>query len=117
MAASNPSSLWKFSDPEEVADYMTVFGNFEGRKATIDWYRANRELPVHYGAVALPTLSIWGNHDLPVGRVGVEMAQQYMKGEYSLVELAAGHNLVQEQFERVDREILNHIQRHPIGVA
>lgn len=115
MAGSNPSSLWKFSAPEEVADYMTVFGNFEGRKATINWYRANRELPIQYGDVSLPTLSIWGNQDIPVGRVGVEMARQYMKGEYSLVELAAGHTLVQEQFDRVDREILNHIQRHSIS--
>jgi pimeloyl-ACP methyl ester carboxylesterase len=114
MATSNPSSLWKFSDPEELGDYMTVFGNFEGRKATINWYRANRELPVPYGDVSLPTLSIWGNQDIAIGRAGVEMAKQYMKGEYSPIELAAGHTLVQEQFDRVDREILNHIQRHLI---
>lgn len=41
--------------------------------------------------------------------------KQYMKGEYSLVELDAVHTLIQEQFDRVDREILNHIQRHSIG--
>lgn len=35
-----------------------------------------------------------------------------IKGEYSLLELDAGHTLVQEQFERVNHEILNHIQRY-----
>jgi surfactin synthase thioesterase subunit len=65
--------------------------------------------------VGLLYRSIWGKQDIAVGRVGVEMARQYMKGEYSLVELDAGHTLVQEQFDRVDREILNHIQRHSIG--
>jgi pimeloyl-ACP methyl ester carboxylesterase len=114
--AGNPPSLWKDSSPEEVADYLTVFGSFEGRKATINWYRANRELLVQYGDVFLPTLSIWGNQDIAIGRAGVEMTQQYMKGEYTLIELDAGHTLVQEQFERVNHEILNHIQRHPIGV-
>jgi pimeloyl-ACP methyl ester carboxylesterase len=106
-------SLWQFSSEAEVADYLTVFGEFAGRKATIDWYRANKELPVQYGDVSLPTVLIWGNKDIAIGRAGIERTKQYMKGDYSLIELDAGHTLVQEQFERVDREILNHIQRYP----
>ena len=35
--------------------------------------------------------------------------KQYMKGEYSLVELDAVHTLIQEQFDRFDQGILNHI--------
>lgn len=107
-------SLWKFSSDEEVADYLSVFRKFDGRRATINWYRANKELPVQYGNVSLPTIFIWGNQDIAIGRAGVEMTKQYMKGEYSAIELDAGHALVQEKFERVKDEILNHIQRHPI---
>jgi pimeloyl-ACP methyl ester carboxylesterase len=113
VAGKRPS-LWKLSSAEEVADYLSVFRKFDGRKATINWYRANKELPVQYGAVFLPTILIWGNQDVAIGRAGVEMTKQYMKGEYSLIELDAGHTLVQEKFEQINQEILNHIQRHPI---
>lgn len=111
--AGNPPSLWKSTD-EEVADYLTVFRKFDGRKATINWYRANKNIPIQYGDVFLPTLLIWGNQDIAIGHAGVEMTKQFMQGEYSLIELDAGHTLVQQQFERVNQEILNHIQRHPI---
>lgn len=110
--ARNSSSLWKLSSNEEVADYLSVFGEFTGRKATINWYRANKNLLVQYGNVSLPTVLIWGNQDIAIGRAGVEMTKQFMKGEYSFIELDAGHALVQGQFERVNQEILNHIQRH-----
>lgn len=112
--AVNRPSLWKHSSETEVADYLTVFKTFKGRKATIDWYRANQTLPVQYGDVLLPTLFIWGNQDPVIGRTGVEMTKEYMKGEYSLVELEAGHALVQEKSQRVEQEILSHIQQHPI---
>ena len=81
----SPSKFWKFSDPEEIADYLSVFGSYAGRNATINWYRANHELPVRYGDVDLPTLLIWGNTDIAVGRAGIAATSQYMKGEYTLV--------------------------------
>jgi pimeloyl-ACP methyl ester carboxylesterase len=118
--ASMPSVFWTHSKPEEIADYLSVFGTFEGRKATLNWYRANNTLPITYGDVYLPTHLIWGNQDIAVGRAGVEETQAYMKGEYAkdyaLIELDAGHSLVQEKFEAVDREILSHIQRYPISI-
>lgn len=111
--ARKPSSLWKSTD-EEVADYLTVFKKFDARKATLNWYRANQNSSIQYDDVFLPTLLIWGNQDNAIGRAGVAMTKQFMQGEYSLIELDAGHTLVQQQFERVNQEILNHIQRHPI---
>lgn len=71
-----------------MADYLTVF-RFNGRRATINWYRANKELPDQYSNVSHPTTLIWGNQDIAIGRAGVEMTKQYMKGEYSLIELDA----------------------------
>jgi pimeloyl-ACP methyl ester carboxylesterase len=114
VIASMPSIFWTQSKPEEIADYLTIFSQFEGRKATLNWYRANREIPIPYGDVQLTTRLIWGNKDIAVARAGVEATQAYMKGEYSLIELDAGHTLVQEKFEDVDQVILDHIQRHPI---
>jgi pimeloyl-ACP methyl ester carboxylesterase len=112
--AANPAAMWGKSTEAEVIDYLTVFKEFDGRKAAINWYRANQKLPISYGDVFVPTVLIWGNQDVAVGRAGIEMTNNYMKGEYTKIELDAGHTLVQEQFERIDHEILNQIQRHPI---
>lgn len=112
--AGKGGSLWKSSSPEEVADYLAVFKTYSGRNATINWYRANKDLPVQYSDVFLPTLFIWGNRDPVIGRAGVNLTRQYMKGEYSLLELDAGHALVQEKAEQVKQAILDHIQTHPI---
>lgn len=106
---------WHIIPNEEVEDYLTVFGKYSGRKSTINWYRANTNMPIEFRHVSLPTLFIWGNKDLYIGRTGVEMAKQYMAGEYNMVELDAGHWLIQEKFERVRDEILNHIQNHPMN--
>jgi pimeloyl-ACP methyl ester carboxylesterase len=114
VIASMPSVFWTHSKPEEIADYLTIFSKFEGRKATLNWYRANHEIPIPYGDVKLTTHLIWGNKDIAVARAGVIATQAYMKGEYSLIELDAGHTLVQEKFEDVDHVILAHIQRHSI---
>lgn len=113
IAGKRPS-LWQRSSNQEVADYLTVFKQFDGRRAAINWYRANKELLVQYGDVYLPTILIWGNQDIAIGRAGVEMTKQYMKGEYSMIELDAGHALVQEKFDRVNQELLSHIQLYPI---
>lgn len=114
VIASMPSIFWTQSKPEEIADYLTIFRKFEGRKAILNWYRANREILIPYGDVKLTTRLIWGNKDIAVARAGVEATQAYMKGEYSLIELNAGHSLVQEKFEDVNQVILDHIQRHSI---
>lgn len=113
--AMNRQALWKSSSAAEVEDYLTVFNNFKGRNATIDWYRANKTLPVEYGDVFLPTLLMWGKQDPVIGRAGVDLTKPYMKGEYTLIELDAGHTLVQEKFEQVNQALLNHIRNHPIA--
>ena len=109
-----PRGFWTDASDAEIADYKTVFGTFNGRKCTLNWYRANQKLPVQYGDVFLPTVLIWGNKDIAVGRAGVDLTPSYMKGEYSLVELNVGHSLLQENYERVHDTILQHIQSHPI---
>jgi pimeloyl-ACP methyl ester carboxylesterase len=63
-----------------------------------------------FGAVQHPTLLIWGNQDIAIGRVAVDQTAHYMKGPYRLVELNAGHWLVQEEAERVHDEILHHLR-------
>ena len=109
-------SLWSSIPAEQVEEYVSVFSQPGALTAALNWYRANtvllekrREGP-KFGPVQHPTLLLWGNQDIAVGRVAIERTVQYMKGPYRLVELNAGHWLVQEEPERVHDEILRHLR-------
>lgn len=109
-------SLWSSIPKEQVDEYVSVFSQQGALTAALNWYRANavlldkrREGP-KFGVVQHPTLLLWGNQDIAVGRVAVERTAPYMKGPYRLVEFSAGHWLVQEEPERVHDEILAHLK-------
>jgi pimeloyl-ACP methyl ester carboxylesterase len=113
-------SLWSSIPKEQVEEYLSVFSQPGALTAALNWYRANavllekrREGP-KFGPVHHPTLLIWGNQDIAIGRVAVEQAAQYMEGPYRLVELNAGHWLVQEEPERLHDEIRWHLQSNPL---
>jgi pimeloyl-ACP methyl ester carboxylesterase len=109
-------ALWSPMPKEQVEEYISVFSQPGALTAALNWYRANSfELEQGYqgamfGPVSRPTLLIWGNQDMAIGRVAVEQTDQYMKGPYRLVELNAGHWLIQEEPERVHKEILAHFR-------
>jgi len=109
-------TLWSSIPEEQVEEYITVFSQPGALTAALNWYRANSfELEKGYqgamfGPVSHPALLIWGNQDMAVGRAAVERTEQYMKGPYRLVELNAGHWLIQEEPESVYNEILVHLK-------
>ena len=70
--------------------------------------------PIPYGDIFIPTLFIWGNDDLAIAKGGVDLGHTYMKGEYKFVELNAGHWLMQFNEEECSKEIIEHIEKHPI---
>jgi len=107
--------LWVDHPAEDVEDYLAIFKKRSGRKGALGWYRGNKGLPFKFGDVNIPTLFIWGNQDFAIRRAGVDGTPAYMKGEYKYVELPAGHWLMQEQYENVTKEILDHIKSHPIN--
>ncbi len=109
-------ALWASIPSDQVKEYITVFSQPGALTAALNWYRANSfDLEQGYqgalfGPVWHPTLLIWGNQDIAVGRTAVVRTEQYMKGPYRLVELNAGHWLIQEASDRVHREILSHLK-------
>jgi pimeloyl-ACP methyl ester carboxylesterase len=109
-------ALWLSMPEEQVEEYVTLFSQPGALTAALNWYRANSFGSEQgyqgdlIGPVSHPTLLIWGNHDIAVGRVAVERTEQYMKGPYRLAELNAGHWLIQEEPERVYNEILGHLK-------
>lgn len=109
-----PNKLYKYSSPREVKDYIRVLKTKDAREAAFNWYRANSRLLVSYGHVSIPTLHIWGNEDIAFARSGIEATKNYMKGDYELLELKAGHTLIQEKFQEVSTAILGHLGKYPI---
>ena len=120
FAASDYAALvavWNHSAPEQVQDYLTVFTQPGALTAALNWYRGSRGLDpddphVVFGAVATPTLLIWGNQDVAIGRKAVEDTKAFMTGPYRFVELHAGHWLVQEAPDQVAHEIATHLARN-----
>jgi pimeloyl-ACP methyl ester carboxylesterase len=111
--------IWDKSSPEEVQEYMDVFTQPGALTAALNWYRGSRGLDpqdpdVTFGPVTTPTLMIWGNQDMAIGRTAVTAAAEHMKGPYRFVELDAGHWLAQEQPARVAEEVIAHLRAHPL---
>ena len=104
-------NIWRGAG-EEVADYRALFRPYGARRAVLNWYRAVRRRTVTYSDVWVPTLFMWGNKDEVIGRAGVEGTGRFMKGEYTFVELDAGHWLPREDFHGVMGPLLEHLQKH-----
>ncbi|KAA0239256.1 alpha/beta hydrolase [bacterium] len=112
--------IWSESSPGEIEEYISVFRQPGALAAALNWYRGSRGVDpadpeVLFGPVDTPTLLIWGNRDMAIGRTAVEGAARFMTGPYRLVELDAGHWLMQEAPGRVTAEILAHLQANRIG--
>ena len=103
-------NIWSASPPEQVEEYVRVLSQPGALTGALNWYRggltADRE-PV--GRISVPTLLIWGNQDQAIGRTGVTATPPLMDGPYRLVELDAGHWLIQEAEADVLRETTAHL--------
>ena len=114
----NLRKIWKVHDETEINAYLSVFRQTGAIRSALNWYRANignRRNPsdyIKFGNVEVPTLLIWGNMDMAIGRKSVELSEKYMKGPYNLVELYAGHWLIQEDFDKVSNEIMKHLKKY-----
>jgi pimeloyl-ACP methyl ester carboxylesterase len=113
-------AIWATIPSDQVEEYVTAFSPPGALTAALNWYRANSfgmeqgyQGPI-FGEVSHPTLLVWGNQDIAIGRVAVERTKQYMKGPYRHAELNAGHWLIQEEPDRVYEEILQHLKANPI---
>ncbi len=114
-------AAWAAHDPGEVDDYLSVFRQPGALTAALNWYRASRahrraldDGSFVFGAVDTPTTLIWGRDDPYVRRMSVDLATEYMTGPYRVVELDAGHWLVQEQPDAVTAAVVEHLARHRI---
>ena len=110
--------LWKYHSKEETTDYLKVFRNRNQLTAALNYYRANYKLLKSakkgqiLGEIDVPTLFIWGNKDIALGKAGVNGTPQFMKNDYQFVELDAGHWLIQTQYEKIKTSIMEFIDQN-----
>ena len=106
-------NIWTASPPEQVEEYLRVLRQPGALTGALNWYRGGfSEARQPVGQVSVPTLLIWGNQDQAIGRPGVNATPPLMDGPYRLVELDAGHWLIQEAEADVLGETLAHIEQH-----
>ncbi|WP_394355059.1 alpha/beta fold hydrolase [Aquiflexum lacus] len=106
--------LWKHSSPEELNNYLTVFGRKQTLTAALNYYRANFRGGKRQaiGEITTPTLFIWGKHDLANGTTAVEYNHKYMQGDYTFLALDGGHWLMQTNYPEVEKAVVEHLTKY-----
>jgi len=106
------SVMYHCMPAEHTQEYLRVLVEPGALTGALNYYRAlglNRAPPA--GAnVERPVLFIWGNRDPAVGRKAVDAQAQYIKGPYTLLELDAGHWLLERRAETVIESVMEHIE-------
>ncbi len=95
--------------PEAIVDrFIEGFARPGRLTAALNYYRsALRDLSSAMGDVTAPTILIWGDRDIALGRRQAEMTGELVSGPYALHVLeGAGHWLQQERPAEVSRQLL-----------
>jgi pimeloyl-ACP methyl ester carboxylesterase len=109
-------SVWDKSDESQIQEYLRVFRQEGALTGALNWYRGSMSgaLPRQpIGMISNPTLMIWGNQDQAIGRKGIDATPALMSGYYRLLELDAGHWLIQEAEEAVTDAVITHLRTFP----
>jgi pimeloyl-ACP methyl ester carboxylesterase len=113
--------VWATLGSHDVSDYAGVLTQPGALAAALNYYRANfagrRGETFAPFDVSTPSLTLWGNRDHAIGRAATLREKDFMRGPYRFVELDAGHWLTHEAADTCVREIVAHIQAHPIPAA
>ncbi len=105
--------LWKRSTPEVLENYLSVFRRKDSLTGALNYYRANfRKGRQPIGDVDTPTLFIWGNRDFAIGAFGARLTRDFIKGDYTFLEVDGGHWLVQSNFDEVKEALGEHLSKN-----
>ena len=97
--------------PEVVDRYVQGFGRPGRLTAALNYYRAAAELraPDRDLRVRVPTLMVWGDQDVAIGRKAVEETKPQVEAPYRLAVLeGAGHWLQHEKPAEISRLLVEH---------
>jgi pimeloyl-ACP methyl ester carboxylesterase len=95
---------------EEVADaHARICGEREGLTGGLNWYRANRIEDLGVPVIYVPTLFIWSDGDIYLGREAAEATERYVRGPYRFEVIEGVDHWVPEKApEKVNALLLEH---------
>ncbi len=96
---------------EEADRYVEQMQEPGRLTAALNWYRAARREDVEgFPPVTVPTLYVWSDGDLALGRTAAEATGSHVQGPYRFVELpGVSHWVPEEASERLAAELLEHL--------
>jgi pimeloyl-ACP methyl ester carboxylesterase len=94
-----------------IEQHLSVIGNPTAMEAALAWYRAAGTLAaIEVGAVAVPTLYVWGDADSTVGRAAAQATKGFVDGRYRFATLpGVGHSSNEEAPGAINRLLLAHL--------
>jgi len=102
----------------DAAAYVAPLAAHDAIEAALSWYRAafrgaSALAASDTPAVRVPTLFIWGDADLTVGRAAAEATREFVGAPYRFVELSGvGHFITDQAPELVTKELLAQLAAH-----
>lgn len=93
--------------PEFVARYTAAMAEPGALTGALNWYRG---MPFSarpaVGRITVPTSYVWGRTDFALGRAAAERTRGWVDGQYTFVELDAGHWLPETRPDEVAAAIV-----------
>ena len=88
-----------------------VFSQKNTLTTALNWYRANNfKGQRKIGKINVPILMIYGTKDMAIGEKAVDETKNYVDASYRLLKIKASHWLIQDSFDLISNEILNHLK-------
>ncbi len=79
-----------------------------GLRGPLNWYRA-ASVPRRQRRITVPTLFVWGRHDIFLGRHAAELTERFVKGPYRFVALDAGHWIPERNADQLHDLLGDHL--------
>nr|WP_294693816.1 alpha/beta fold hydrolase [uncultured Friedmanniella sp.] len=101
------------ADPEPSVRLLT---DRSAATATLNWYRALRlRGGLTAGRTSVPTLYVWSDGDVALGRRAAEATADYVRGPYRFEVLAGvSHWVPEERPAELAALVLDHLAEHPL---
>jgi pimeloyl-ACP methyl ester carboxylesterase len=117
--ATGLRSLFGGVSEVDVEHVLARLGSPEVLRRCLDWYAAQtREDATGLGAVTAPTLHVWSDGDVALGRAAAEGTRRHVQGPYRFEVLAGVSHWVPEQAaERLAALVLQHLTAAPCPAA
>ncbi len=97
-----------------LAEYLAVFSEPGAMRAALNWYRVRPQFvfgEAFVGEVVQPVLFVTGSQDLPfLVRPEIRaLHPSFATGSFKVVDVDAGHWLMQEETEQVVAAVMTHL--------